>query len=730
MFNTKILLSAALVTAGIVGGIVFGLSLQNGDRPRETPNDWEEANNDLQRQEGEPFSELEDRLSPDSERWETLLEENPEVVELGVNHIELGDQLLLVGNVNSAYHQYIKATNDFSADLPPSLLLRLAIATEQMGEDENANRYYQNVVRLSPETSLFRLLGLTGVARTWQNEGLFSDAHEVLGELMLIYLSNEQLHEEIRFQIVCQLSSLIEVKCLASLPQQSSLDTLEFNWPEPSIDAMVEILQKFGDVVVQNDTANFDAILVETLQRPSEDINQIAVDAKAPLTSIEKILDQLAERSRVSIELSARSRNKIANRSLRLNVAGLSVASVLDLSLYPLGLVWNQNGDQIQVSMESEPGVDHQAFLFGLADRTLRTIELALPEDVRRNSSLLHRGNLRLLYGDMDVAESHYDKLEKLGPNNELAAKLRFNMAMIDIRNGNLDAAVKRLWFTVDQSLSHRLQARSYAWIGRLELQIGFADRAVYALSRGVALAEDAQVKQDLLLNLAQAHLLENDPFSANRALFTHADDIVDAQKKKKAALFAAYARYLGMVPGEGLSNEGERMVIALAALSPEDTDEFIERLLIGRAFSEVGFQNRASDFLSLALESAPNEKWRRRVAFELATNHFRGGELSEASKHYRLLLVGEPDDSSRMAQMKLAEIALKLREYDSCISICRDVWKQEIGDAQKMETLSLMGKAFQQKGRYRTAAACFSGVFPDESGNLSAEPNPTASVN
>ena len=216
-------------------------------------------------------------------------------------------------------------------------------------------------------------------------------------------------------------------------------------------------------------------------------------------------------------------------------------------------------------------------------------------------------------------------------------------------------------------------------------------------------------------MNLAKAYLLENDPFSANRVLFNHSDDIVDLPEKKKAALFAAYARYLGMVAGEGLRNEGERMVVALAAIAPEDTSEFVDRFLIGRAFAEVGFKSRSSEFLKLALDSAPHEPWRRRVAFELATNQYREGEYSEAAEHYSSLLDGTADKTTLLAQIKLAEIALMEKRTDDCLAFCRQIWKHDINDQQKATTLSLMGKAFQKQGRHRIAAICFSGMVPLE---------------
>ena len=79
---------------------------------------------------------------------------------------------------------------------------------------------------------------------------------------------------------------------------------------------------------------------------------------------------------------------------------------------------------------------------------------------------------------------------------------------------------------------------------------------------------------------------------------------------------------------------------------------------------------------------------------------------------------------------MKLARISLEAEKYDDCISMCRNIWKQEISNDQKMETLSMMGQAFQQKGKFRIAVDCFAGVFPDVSEDSPTRPSQASSVN
>ena len=724
MSRIKIWLASTLITLAVIGSGIYAWPNSTHEITRASPGATNVENKPLQRSEGTPsLSEL---TNPQNNQNE----EAPILIGLDINRVERGDQYLLVGNYDGAQREYIKATKERLKDQPATLLLRLALTAEKMGDTKQSNLLYQKAIQRAADGSVVQILGLTGIARIWQTNGQLAQSHELLAELFLRYASSEQLHDEVRFQIMYQLSSVTQQRYLAGRSQpQHEMDSLEFLWLGPSIDAMIEILLEHGDETNQLDFDSSQPLQVVVLQRPSPDVNLIAVDSTASLMPIDEILQQYSQQATIGFEFSNMAREVIKGRLSRLAVSGLPLAMVLDQLLSPLGLVWIQNNETISIYGETESDIESQKYLAQMTERTLRNIELSFSRGIRRNSSLLHRGNLSFISGDIDTAANRYAELEKLLPNGELAAKLGFNYGVVEFVNGDLESAIKRLFYAVDQSLNLALQAKSYAWIGRLELKQGRADRAVYALSRGLSLAQNAQVRQDALMNLAKSYLLESDPFSANRILFNHAESVIDLSEKKKAAVFSAYARYLGMVPSEGLRNEGERMVVALATITPEDASGFVDRLLIGRAFFEVGFNSRATEFLQLALEIAPNNYWRRRVSFELATILYRSGELSAAAEHFSLLLQGEPDVSSLLAQIKLADIALSQNKPEQCLETCKDIWKQNISDDQKAKTLSMMGQAYQRLGRHHVAAIYFSGMVPHETGinaTSNTMPSPT----
>ena len=123
---------------------------------------------------------------------------------------------------------------------------------------------------------------------------------------------------------------------------------------------------------------------------------------------------------------------------------------------------------------------------------------------------------------------------------------------------------------TLDQTLSSQLQGNVYAMIAELELKFGQPEKAITAASRGLRRAEDQDVLGRTVITLARAYLLNEDPFSANKILFEFSDELRSHQHQRLASVFSSFARYKSIGPTHGLQNEGERLMMALAAFAAE----------------------------------------------------------------------------------------------------------------------------------------------------------------
>ena len=101
-------------------------------------------------------------------------------------------------------------------------------------------------------------------------------------------------------------------------------------------------------------------------------------------------------------------------------------------------------------------------------------------------------------------------------------------------------------------------------------------------------------------------------------------------------------------------------MIIALAAIEPEDLTDFVDELLVGRTFFEVGFTTRSTELMQLALNHASPGEWQRRIAFELAMHRLRSGD-TELAVGILTEVAGDLKDAVGIrAQLKLAEIMLE----------------------------------------------------------------------
>ena len=718
MLRTEVWIATALIACGVIGGLIFYGSGSASNENRENP--VEEPAVD-----STPFSPG----NPDPNAWIDLLENQTEsmpTVDLNVDQMKEGDNFLAVGNYPAALRAYGSMVAKLKGATPPWMMYRLGVASELEGDVDHAEDYYRQLVTSSDQNAATRLLGLVGLTRIWQINDRADEAIQLLSELYLRYGTNEEIPEELREQVFFQYANSLSRKFLKEQVDAGEIESfivdLGFQWGAPDADA--SLLLENQTISQWSPMPQDRQVQITILQQPSPEINLIALDATTSLVLVSDFLEATANRTNLTIGLSKRAHDAIIGRSTKINVLGQPLSLVLDSILFPFGLVWFQEGTHVSVAhiSELEPREVKEA-QFQQLDRVFRQIELSFPNGRRRTTSLMHRANLGVMIDQKDDAVYRYQELLEEEPTGEIAAQLSFNLGMVMLDTGRFNEAIDRLFFVVDQSLNQKVQSASYAWIGKLEIEKGNAERAIYAASRGLSLALDPDSREAILMTLAKAYLLESDPFSANRVLFDYSKSLQDVDSERLAAVLGAYSRYLGTTPTEGLRNEGERLVIALANLRTEDLTDFVDELLVGRAYFEVGFTQRATEMFERATEHATQEFWKRRIAYELAVNHFRMGEYEESATTLVELSKTFRDQIGILAQIKLAEIRLKQKKAAECLLLCQQLWAHSLSKPQMAKTLTMMGKSYQQLGRPHAAAVCFSGMLPrnDEDPLMSA---------
>ena len=723
MFRVQVWLTAALITTGVVGATAYNW-------PDAQPKlvDVETASVDdseLATPKTERGFSLTDQPSDLTKNPDQPLVENKWMPPLDT--LEYGDRLLQVGNFVGAYDHFLKLThsNDDASHNSSVVEIRLGLASELAGFLDRSEKHYRSAIRSQQTTKLDKAWALMGTARVWERQDRHDEAVSLLSELYLSY-GSDAYPLEVRLPIERSLSDILLKQLLAmaqyDLPLQS-LKGLEYYWYEAVVEPVIS--STLRSQASGSETGSDHPL--EVIQKPRLDASLIQIAATFEHKSLNLFLKELSQKTGLTIDLTEKAAKATSGRSARLAVENLSVSLVLDYLLKPLGLIWDQRGDVIGLMHESElPQKDRNDFASSQVLRLLHQIDLTSTSDDERIVALMHNGNVRLLRSEIEQGRLNLTAARNLLPRAELSAMLYFNQGLLEQIEGNRQAALDSFYQSLDQSLLARIRSTSYAKIAKLELELGRLEKAILAASRGSRLAGDSGTSSENLMVLAKSYLLSADPFSANRVLFNQAKSVPE-QSKHLATVIASHARFQAMEPVNGLQSEGERLVLALAALTPSDTIDFVDHLIVSRAYADVGFGSKAIEHLDLAAAQSSGDYWGHRIRFELADRLYRVNDLENATDALNeIRLMSDEPLSIDVASLR-ARIQFDQAEYLSCEQTCRSLLALPLKDDAKLKTLELLGKTYQQTGKHYAAALCFAGLLPqsvtsDESELVSAE--------
>ena len=629
----------------------------------------------------------------------------PDPIEL--EPLRLGDRLLLGGNHIGAYQQYGKLKNQTSGSPDPSLLLRLGIASELAGFHEQAEGYYRDVIQ-TPNQSIAQVWAMIAVARIWETRGRLDEAIGLLSELFLLYEA-EEYPIELRLPICQQLARCLLKKENGDAAQKLPTSTMLHYWGPAKIEPTLS-----DQVRLPNDERGDETNVFQVVQRPVADVSLILVDATLSNYSTRQLLDQVATGANLEFAASPQASEILSGRSMRVDATALPVSMLLDQILAPLQLAWEQKGDKVNVYHESELARQQKEdYRLDRIQRTLRQLQMNF-EGTERVAALMHDGNIHFMRGEYEHAENKYRAARELVPTGELNARLYFNTALLSLQQSDREGALDLFYQALDQSLSPKLQSVAYTQIAQLELELGRPAKAIPAASRGLRLDRDAGRDTRILLTLAKSYLLESDPYSANQILFDNASSVDDPASKRLAGVISTYARFQVVKPINGLQNEGERLVLALAAIQSDDPQSFIDHLLISRAFRDVGFRSKAIDHLIAASSLVEGGYWGSRIKFELADLLHLDGEVEKADAVLRSLSRNLDPNLKTQVGLLAANVQFELGDFQYCRSNCESLLRLGLSDEEKKQTLTILGKVYQQAGKHYAAALCFAGLLPD----------------
>ena len=665
------------------------------------------------------------------------LEEHLSVDETEAVVLRQADQLLLVGNyADSAKLTRILLTRA-SVQKDATLLIRLALAEERRGNYVAAEKAYLQAVKQQNDKAT-EIIGLSGLARVWLLQKKTDEAIDLLSDLALQAATFDEPVPFMHGEILMLFAYAARDKALLTIDNDRySLSGLEFSQPEVDLEFTIDLLQSSmrtqapagstqsnenaveGGPAVAGENAGIDQPANEGVKQPislvarsSNSANEIVLDVETEFVPLILLLEQLGMASQLQVDIDVEAQALLSGRSKVLNLRNASLAGILDALLVSIDLSWQQVDGVITVVPSTS---DSESNWLAVSERTWQQFLAAVSKDRRTPRCQFELGNLQLLKRNFDGSSAFYQTAIGSGAKGELAAKILLNHARLDRMLGRNDESIKMLYRAIDTTLDTQAQALAYYLMSQIATSAGEFRIATNSAFRAVSLAGEDGLGKYAVLALMRVYLLENKPFAANQALFKGQAVFQDADEVAAAAFLGSFARYIGSEMPDAKRSESYRLVNDLTEVAKIKQLSPIDRYLAARAYQLLGFDQLAVDEFQKALSESTDAYWQNRILFELAVEQCRRHEIDDALKWFEHLANLPNLEMAVLAKLQIVEIRLQQREFETCISACREILGMQLTPEQKRQTLQAMGLAYRQLNEPYAAALCFAGMLPDK---------------
>lgn len=424
------------------------------------------------------------------------------------------------------------------------------------------------------------------------------------------------------------------------------------------------------------------------------------------------LFDIIAKTGGMRVWWTPQAHKAIADRSLGLDVQQWPVAYLVATLADCLGLVCQQEGDQIRLAAVAEASVEaRQAFALDLARRSSRAALALGGGSTLAPAVYLHIGNLEAAVGNADAALEWYDRLLREKPASPLAVPASFNRGILFLRHGDYAGARQALFRALDLAPGHELAPLALMHIGRTCLEEGDLKSGLTLLRRGKTIAVGAECQPRLTLTLAAGLLLANEPRAAHEVLLQQRSLFKQETIRAAAALLDAMARHRAARAQGPAKMETADLIAALT----QGRDPYllgpIETYLCCQAYRDLGLWNHVVASCAKAL---PHTQGPMTAALQVTLGDALV-HLNKASEATRLLQqVAEGKDARWAAEARfhLAALDLEGGRASDCATRCAQIWRER-PCADVTALMRLWGSAYEQLGEHDKAARCYSGSPP-----------------
>jgi tetratricopeptide (TPR) repeat protein len=422
------------------------------------------------------------------------------------------------------------------------------------------------------------------------------------------------------------------------------------------------------------------------------------VTAHAAERPVGDALRAIAAAAGLKLQADEAAAAALAKTVTALDVNAMPLPELLSALLGSAGLGWKLQDGTLYATAAGSPGPD-------AAEAAVKRALAVAPTHPRAMALKVWMANFDAAAGrTTDAAKRYQELLDARQPQPE-AAHAAYNLGLLELKAGALRSARSRFIDLVDRAPRTKWFEYGWWWAGRVDLDAG--DTAAARRAFRSAVGKNREVASAVALATCACALLDGDDAAAREAL----DGVRVAPRERHMALGEAFdmlLRYRG-APTDG------RKADLLKALRGCDEGQALGPVggyLVGRVYRDLALPDRMAALYDRTAADARGPL-AVRMLFDAGTWYDLSDRPERARARYQAIAAADPTGLGPLSELRLAAMSLRAGAADDCVRRCRKL----VGRAgvDPSDVLSLMGRGYEAKRNYRSAAECFAGRVPKE---------------
>jgi tetratricopeptide (TPR) repeat protein len=629
-----------------------------------------------------------------------------------VDAVERADQLLREGRFEAALAAY-RSIRGGDANVAPSLRYKIATCLEGMGRWDQAIAEFSAVWNSASDPALTAAAAV-GQTRVCIRKGQNAEAKQLVCDQLLRSGSVCARRQALVSESVHRLARLVAESAVGiDSPGPMNYQAVAHTKGESGVDNALDWISEGSPSEGSKDLVADGTIEVEN---PRGVFDQAIVRGSLRRTSVPDALEQLIAASGRQCLLTPQVHQEIAERTTSIDVDSLPLSVVVTAITEPLGVLWEVTDTAVHFCSEREVSNEALAlYRSRFAERALRDALQRFPRHALAPYSELELGNVHYSCGRFQEAATAFAKLSRNAPKSPVAIEASYNLGLALRQHGDDNSAREAFYRVIDGAPGHELAPLACLAIGRMHLDRAEFDKAIPPLRRAANTAPGTDSLPVATLLLAAAYLHMNNAEEANAILLRNRNRLTEAPYRNVTAFLGSYARMLLSGGRRQAQREARVLMWAIVGASRESVLGPTGVLLMGHAYRELGLGEKMVDLYRRAIQDGVPPVLEPELSYDMADHALTTGDVSDAVSGFTELATRGSAKWSRMAKLRLAEIALDEGRQEECLKWCReslDASGASSSDAPNI--LKLMGRAFEQLGVHQKAAICYAGQVPE----------------